>query len=72
MDMVKAVVDGMQHELTRHRRPLTAVGVVLGVLLIAGTVAALLGSSVAVAVIAAIGILGTAVGILVYTGFSHA
>lgn len=72
MDTVKEMVGEMQHELAEHRKPLTAVGVAIGVLLIAGAVAALLGSSVAVALIAGIGILGTAVAVLVYTGLSQA
>lgn len=72
MDTVKEMVGEMQHELTEHRKPLTAVGVAIAVLLIAGAVAALLGSTVAVVLIASIGILGTAVAVLVYTGLSQA
>lgn len=72
MDTVKDLVDGMQHELTEHRKPLTAVGIAIGVLLIAGVIAALLGSALAVAAIASVGILGTALGVLVYTGLSQA
>lgn len=72
MDTVKELVGEMQHELTEHRRSLTAVAVAIGVLLIAGVIAAVLGSTVAVASIAAVGILGTAVAILVYTGLSQA
>jgi hypothetical protein len=72
VDTVKEMVGEMQHELTKHRKPLTAVGVAIAVLLIAGAVAALLGSTVAVVLIASIGILGTAVAVLVYTGLSQA
>lgn len=69
MEIVRELVGGMRHELAEHRRPLAAVAGAIMVLVLAGTVAALAGSAIAVAAIAGIGIIGTALAVLAFTAF---
>ncbi|MGH3907177.1 MAG: hypothetical protein ACRDTE_23825 [Pseudonocardiaceae bacterium] len=69
MEIVRALVGGMRHELAEHRRSLAAVAGAIMVLVLAGTVAALAGSAIAVAAIAGTGIIGTALAVLAFTAF---
>ncbi|MQA13414.1 MAG: hypothetical protein GEV09_04345 [Pseudonocardiaceae bacterium] len=67
MHIVRELVDELQDELAEHRRAATAVAVAVLAVVLAGGIASLAGSDVAVALIAALGMVGTAVAVLVLT-----
>jgi hypothetical protein len=69
VDIVKELVGQLRYEVAEHRRPLIVVASAITVLVLAGIVAALVGSEIAVATIAGIGILGTAIAVLAVTAF---
>ncbi len=70
MHIVRELVDELQVELVEHRRAAIAVAAAVLVLLLAGGIASIAGSDVAVALIAAVGMIGTAVVVLVLTARS--
>lgn len=67
MHIVRELVDKLQVELLEHRRAAIAVAAAVLVLVLAGGIASIAGSDVAVALIAAVGMVGTAVAVLVLT-----
>lgn len=69
MEIVKELVGEMRYEMAEHRRPLIVVASAVMVLVLAGIVAALAGSEIAVAAIAGTAILGTAIAVLAVTAF---
>ncbi|MGH4019543.1 MAG: hypothetical protein ACRDT0_09970 [Pseudonocardiaceae bacterium] len=71
MNAVRELVGEVQGELTEHGRIVLALVALVLALVLAGGIASVLGSDVAVAVIAGLGMLGTAVTVLVYTARRH-
>lgn len=69
MEIVRELVGEMRYEVAANRGPLVVIGIAIAVVVLAGVVAALVGSELAVAVIAGIGILGTAIAVLVAAAF---
>ncbi|MPZ64141.1 MAG: hypothetical protein GEU83_00970 [Pseudonocardiaceae bacterium] len=67
MRIVRELVDELQDELVAHRRAAIAVATAVLVLFLAGGIASIAGSDVAVALIAAVGMVGSAVAVLVLT-----
>lgn len=67
MHIVRELVGELQDELAEHRRAAIAVAAAVLVLVLAGGAASIAGSDVAVALIAAVGMIGTAVAVLVLT-----
>lgn len=70
MHIVRELVDELQVELVEHRRAAIMVAAAVLVLVLAGGIASIAGSDVAVALIAAVGMVGTAVAVLVLTARS--
>ncbi len=70
MHIVRELVDELQDELVKHRRAAIAVATAVLVLFLAGGIASIAGSDVAVALIAALGMIGSAVAVLVLTARS--
>lgn len=69
--MVRGLVEEMSGELSAHRRVLLVVAAVVVAFIVAGGVASALRFEAAVIVIAAIGMLGAAVAVLVHTARSR-
>ena len=67
MHIVRELVDELGGELTEHRRSAIAVAAAVLALVLSLGVASLLGSYVAVALIAVLGMVGTGVAVLVLT-----
>lgn len=67
MRIVRELIDELQDELVEHRRAASAVATAVLVLFLAGGIASIAGSDVAVALIAAVGMVGSAVAVLVLT-----
>lgn len=67
MHIVRELLDELQVVLVEHRRAAIAVTAAVLVLVLAGGVASLAGSDVVVAMIAGVGMLATAVSVLVLT-----
>lgn len=70
MHIVRELVGELQVELVEHRRAAGAVAAAVLVLILAGGIASIAGSDVAVALIAAVGMVATAVAVLVLTARS--
>ncbi len=70
MHIVRELVDELGGELTEHRRSAIAVAAAVLALVLSLGVASLLGSYVAVALIAVLGMVGTGVAVLVLTARS--
>lgn len=70
MHIVRELVDELQDELVKHRRAAITVATAVLVLFLAGGIASIAGSDVAVALIAALGMIGSAVAVLVLTARS--
>lgn len=67
MHIVRELVDELQLELVEHRRAAIMVSAAVLVLTLAGGIASIAGSDVAVALIAVVGMITTAVAVLVLT-----
>jgi hypothetical protein len=69
VEIVKELVAEMWHDLAEHRRQLMVVASTVAVVVLAGTIAALAGSAIAVMAIAGTAMFGTALAVLVVTAF---
>lgn len=69
MEIVKELVGEIRDEMAEHRRLLIVAASVIVALVLAGIVATLVGSEIAVAAVAGTAILGTAGAVLAVTAF---